>query len=312
VGKVTAAVHTESYRGPVEKEITVTSDDPTHPLMSLHIKLNIVGSIDILPRAYMSMPVPPNMDYTARIVVRKEKSEKGELNITEANATAPWIAVKTRKVDKPEPPTAELPAAQPGDYIVEATVTDESQIVQSGQQIRFKTGLTREPQTAIPLSIAVQQAVSAVPATLVLVTNGAKEVSGTINVAVRQSLAKQPVTTAVTPQAFSVKLDPDGDRRYKATVTWKSDGNESSKLGWVTFNVTGESVRVPVRVRDTPVPLKPMVPPGTGPEGTILTAPDTPPAGQNPGAASPPAGNPPNPTPPSGGSPSAPPPPQKP
>jgi len=89
VGKVKAQVHTESYRGPVEKEITVTSDDPTNPVLSLHVKATIVGSIEIFPRAYLTLPAPPNNEYDTKILVRKEKSEKGELNITEANATVP-------------------------------------------------------------------------------------------------------------------------------------------------------------------------------------------------------------------------------
>src|SRR5438093_13484058 len=106
--------------------------------MSLRIKANIVGSIDIFPRPYLAMPSPPNMDYTAKSLVRKEKSEKGELNVTEAGASVPWISVKTRKVEKAEPPTTELPAAEPGDFVLEVGVTDETLIVQSGQQVHFK------------------------------------------------------------------------------------------------------------------------------------------------------------------------------
>jgi hypothetical protein len=285
VGKVTAQVHTESYRGPVEKEIIVKSDDPTNGVMALHVKANIVGSIQIFPRAYLVLPSPPNNDYDTKILVRKEKSEKGELNITDAVATVPWLAVKTRKVEKAEPAIGELPAAEPGDFIVELSVSDESAIVQSGQQVRFKTGLTREPQTAVPVSIAYQQAIIASPPTLVLMAlDNAKETSGAFEVTVRSNLASQPVTTAVTPQAFSVKLEPDGPRRYKANVEWKWEGENPERLGFVTVTVAGESVRVPVRVRDKPFAK---LPPGQqvpNPEavispaadGSSLPAPDTP------------------------------------
>src|SRR5262245_42033764 len=46
-GKVTAQLHTESYRGPVEKEIVVTSDDPENRTMALRLKATIVGSVEI-------------------------------------------------------------------------------------------------------------------------------------------------------------------------------------------------------------------------------------------------------------------------
>jgi len=282
VGKVKAQVHTESYRGPVEKEITVTSDDPTNPVLSLHVKANIVGSIEIFPRAYLTLPAPPNNEYDTKILVRKEKSEKGELNITEANATVPWLVVKTRKVEKAEPATAELPAAEPGDFVVELTVSDESAIIQSGQQVRFKTGLTREPQTAVPVSIVYQQAILASPPTLVLMAlDGAKEASGTFDVTVRTNLASQPLTTAVSPQAFSVKMEPQGPRHYKASVDWKREGENPERLGFVTVTVAGESLRVPIRVRDKPFPT---TPPGAAPAAPgaapgAAPAPETPPAG---------------------------------
>lgn len=253
----------------MEKEITVTTDDPTNPVMSLHVKANIVGSIDILPRAFLILPSPPNNDYSAKILVRKEKSEKGELNITEAKSTVPWLTAKARKVEKDEPPTGELPAAQPGDFIVEVSVTDETAIVQSGQQLTFKTGLTRETQATVPVSVGIQQPLAANPTSLVLMAlDGAKEASGTIDVMVRANLASQPLTASVTPQAFSVKLVPDGPRHYKATVDWKS-GDTPEKLGAVTFTVTGETLRVPIRIRDKsklpPGPQAPEAAPGALP-----------------------------------------------
>jgi len=282
VGKVTASVHTDSYRGPVEKEITVTSDDPTNVVMALRIKANIVGSIEIFPQTYLAIPTPPNNEYATRILVRKEKSETGELKITDPTATVPWLIVKPRKVEKAEPPSGNLPAAEPGDYIVDITVSDESQIIQSGQQIRFKTGLTRETQTALPISIVYQQAITASPQTLVLFAlDGAKETAGSFDVTVRNNLADTPVKTEVTPQSFSVKLEPTGPRRYKANVSWKWVGENPERLGWVTLLVAGESVRVPVRVRDKPFAKAPpgQAPgPGASPEGNPAAAPPAAPA----------------------------------
>jgi len=182
--------------------------------------------------------------------------------------------------------------------------------MQSGQQIRFKTGLTRETQASIPLSIVYQQPLTANPATVVLMAlDGVKEASGSFDVTVRSNLAEQPVTASVTPQNFTVKLEPDGPRHYKANVGWKSEGDSPVKLGWITLQVVGESLRVPVRVRDKP-PAKLQVP-ATGQldPGPALVAPVAPPANGAPanGAAPPANGG----TPPASG-PDTPPPSQKP
>ena len=116
--------------------------------------------------------------------------------------------------------------------------------------------------------------------------DGAKEASGVLDVTVRGSLADQPVTASVTPQNFAVKLEPNGPRHYKATVDWRSNGRSPEKLGYVTLMVTGESLRVPVKVRDKQPRLQPgPQPPGTGASPQPSQAPATTPAPDTPAPA---------------------------
>lgn len=41
-GKVTATVKTEGFHGPIDKQVTLTTDDPLAPTALLHIKANVV------------------------------------------------------------------------------------------------------------------------------------------------------------------------------------------------------------------------------------------------------------------------------
>ena len=77
-----------------------------------------------------------------------------------------------------------------------------------------------------------------------------------------------------------MKLEPAGPRRYKANVSWKREGENPDRVGWVTLLVAGESVRVPVRVRDKPLPK---APPGQAPDPAAASP------GANPPTATPPA-----------------------
>ncbi len=163
-GKVTAQLATENYRGAVDKAITVTSNDPKNGTTVLHLKATIVGSVEVLPRMFLGFPSYPLWDFSAKLLVRKVKSETGELKITDLTSTAPWLTTRSRKVEKPEPEADGLPALVPGDWVIDIEVSETAPPGQSSQQsVKFKTGLTREPVITIPVAVALQQAMQAVP-----------------------------------------------------------------------------------------------------------------------------------------------------
>jgi hypothetical protein len=250
VGKVTAQVHTESYRGSVEKTIAVTTSDPTKPSVTLHLKANVIGSVEVLPSAYLGFPRPPQMEYSAKMLIRKDKTETGELKVTDVTTSVPWLIAKARKVESPEPERVGIiPAALPGDWILDVSVSDEAPKGNTGQQVRFKTGLPREPEVTLPASVSLQQGIQAMPANLVMpMPAGSKEASATFTVAVRPGLGKEELKATSTSELFGVTLVPDGERHYKGTVAWKATGENPEKRGTVTISAGGESATVTVAV----------------------------------------------------------------
>lgn len=277
-GKVTASVHTDNLRGPIEKAITVVSSDAEHPMMQLRLKANVVGSVEILPFWQILFPTAPEWGYTQRVVIRKDKSETGELAVTGLTTTSPWLTAKASRVTEATPaptvpavaikgrPSSPIPppVPQPGDWVIDVGFTEEAPSGQSGQQIRFKTGLGREPEVAIPVSVVIQQPMHFWPENLSLPLDTAEETSGTntFHVALRPGLAGKVPEARATPEGYSVTLKPDGERLYEGTVVWTARDGKTEKNGQVIVTVGGESGVLPLRVV--------VRAPGTGPKpGTV-------------------------------------------
>ncbi len=275
VGKVTAQLKTENYRGPVEKVITVTSNDPTNPSVSLRLKANIVGSVQILPRPGLAFPAGMAWDYSGKVLIRKDNTESGTLAVSDVATTVPWLTAKARKVEKTEAAAGGLPEAQTGDYVIEVAVSDEAPQVSGGFSVTFKTGLTREPDMSLPVSVVLQTPMRVMPSPLFLPqpTAEGKGTQATLSIAVRPGLAKQPLTATVSPDAFSVTVEPDGLRKYKTNVVWKPSGPDTPTEGNVVFHVGEETSTVLVRIGNgltrpsavRPNPVKPGTPVEAGP-----------------------------------------------
>lgn len=54
MGKVTAAVHTANFKGPITKSVTVTTNDPENAHFTLQLKANVLVPVDIQPSENIS------------------------------------------------------------------------------------------------------------------------------------------------------------------------------------------------------------------------------------------------------------------
>lgn len=257
-GKVSATVKTEGVRGRIEKAVTVTTNDPAKAVVALRVKAEVVGSVEFVPRPGLAFPEGMDWKWTSRIIVRKDRTESGDLNLTEITPNVPWLSATAKKVSEPMPAAEGLPEALPGDYLLEVTVTDQAPRTQGGFTIKMKTGLTREPEVTFPVSVVNQQPMRPVPSALYLQAPKASEneVVATIEALLRPGIPKdQAVTATVSPEPFTVAVEPDGPRKYKATVRWKVAKDQRAtalRQGAVVFHVGEESMTVPVRIDPDP------------------------------------------------------------
>lgn len=249
-GSIKVSIHTANYKGPIGKGITVTHDDTTQGPIMLSVKANVVGSAVVFP--YPSLTLAPRMKgfkEPALLLIRRDETEKGTLDVTGLTASVPWLKTTLRKVAAPEAAVEGLPAAIPGDYVISVLV-DHAPVGSTAQSITFKTGLTRESQMTIPVMVTVRAPVILQPNELILQPkpDAADEATGQILAAVREDLDPKTLVVTADDKAFVVTLDPPGERAFKLVVAWKSKGKKTPTETKIHLRLGEDSVDLPVRV----------------------------------------------------------------
>jgi hypothetical protein len=250
-GSIKASVHTANYKGSIGKAITVTHDDPTQGPITVSLLAKIVGSVEILPYPAVQIGrTRRGFETPAKLLVRKDTTETGTLEISGLASSAEWLKVTSRKVEADEPAVDGLPAAVPGDILL-AVRAEGAPVGTSVVNVSFKTGMTREPQVTIPVTVNVQPVVTVQPNDLILNPNpnGAESASGEALVAVREDLDPKKVTVVSDVPAFVVRVDPPGERAFRVFVEWSGKGKTAAPTSaLIHIRVGKENVDLPVRV----------------------------------------------------------------
>ncbi len=264
MGKIKGAIRTEGlHAGSLAKSIAVTTDDPAHPSATLIIKVNIVGSVNLFP-ASLFLAFGDARGPVGRLLVRKDETEKGDLKVSDVAAGAPWLAVTARRVEAATPAVPPLPAAQPGDWEIEATANPAGLPTGAYQaQLRFKTGLPREPEISVPVSFRIPPEVNVSTPQLLLPPppTAGEAAKGMMYAMVRSDLNPADLRAEAEPASFHVALEPSGPRGYKVAVTWTPEGADPPREGRVTIRLGKYATVVAVRVA-TPAAPAPPVPAG--------------------------------------------------
>ena len=249
-GSIRASVHTANYNGPIGKSITVTHDDPTQGPIPLGVNAKIVGSVQVYP--YPALQLAPHrkgFEGSAKLIVRQDPTEKGTLAFDGLAASVKWLKATSRRVTAAEPAVAGLPAASPGDIVV-SVQADGAPTGTHHERLTFRTGLTREPQVTIPVTVNIQPAVTTQPNALILTPppESPQGVTGSVLVSVRDDLDPKTVAVTSDASAFTVRVDPPGERAFRLFVDWTGAGRNAPPETTIHIKVGKESVDLPVRV----------------------------------------------------------------
>ncbi len=249
-GTIRVRLHTSNYTGTIGKTVTVTHDDPTQGALTLSFSANIVGSVNVLPHASLQLGTRlKGFGTPARLIVRKDPTERGTLAVDGLVASASWLKVTSRRVTGDERPGEGVPAALPGDFVVSAQV-DAPPVGSHAESITFRTGLPREPQVKIPVLVMVQPAVVLQPNDLRLnpKPGASAEATGQVLASIREDLDPKSLVVSSDASAFSVRVDPPGERAFRLIVDWEEKGENSPTETKIHVRAGGETVELPVRV----------------------------------------------------------------
>jgi hypothetical protein len=271
-GKVTASVKTDGLLGVVNKVVSVTTDDPGRPNISLILRANIVTSVDFLPTRALFVPAGAAAAGTGKLVVRKNETEKGDLKVKDITASVPWLKVSARKVEVPEqPPSSGAVPAQPNDWVIEAKIDGEPPQAPPGGQlsaeIRFKTGLSREPEVTFPVTVRTTPPIQFSGPMVYIPYPGEppQPQRSTIYVRVEPPLDPNSLKVEAVPPAFQAVANLVGPTRVRVDVTWTPSGENTPKDGSVTARLGTAVISVPVKVNPpaSPIVIEPTPAPAT-------------------------------------------------
>jgi hypothetical protein len=250
-GSIHASVHTASYKGPIGKSVTVNHDDKSQGPIQLNMTANIVGSVEILPYPALQLARQRRGFTTpALLIVRKDATETGTLKFDRLAASVPWLKVSSRVVKTEEPPVEGLPAAVPGDIVLSVQATTGAPPGSSVEKVTFNTGLTREPEVSVPVTVFVQAAVTLQPNDLILnpTPEAAAAAHGEVLASLRDDLDPKSLTVNSESPAFTVKIDPPGALAFRILVDWTGKGKKPATATTVHVHAGKETVDLPVRV----------------------------------------------------------------
>jgi len=244
VGKVNAKINTKEFRGPVDRGITLFTDDPDQPQVPLWLHVDVAGSVQMFPRPFLDLrPGPSGDKASARLLVRQDPGEKGELRIIDPTTDAPWLRVTARKVETSEPAAGDLPEAKAGDVLMTVEPVGELPEGSHPQKLRFGTGLPTEPTVEVPISVFVRPPLQVLPDAI---TFGPAEQDGTrravVQVAVRADLAEAPLVVEGPAGLQSTQLSV-GANRFQVSLSWT--GKEAPR-GEVVFRAGTVTRKVPI------------------------------------------------------------------
>ena len=250
VGTIKASIHTTNLRGSIGKGITVNHDDKSQGAILLSVKANVVGSVTVFP--YPTLTIAPRMkgfSTPAYLLVRKDDTEKGVLNLDGLKASASWLKVSMRKVTSPEPPVEGLPAAAVGDVVLSVQL-EHPPVGSSAQNVTFNTGLARESQITIPVIVNVRAPIVLQPTELVLQPkpDAPESASGQVLASIRDDLDPKTLVVTTDDKSFVARIETPGERAFRLIVDWTKPGKKPSMETKVHLSAGGESIDLPVRV----------------------------------------------------------------
>jgi len=242
VGYVNATLDTHKLRGTVGRGITVYTDDPRRESVMLPIRGEVVGGASVLPQESLFLSTHGRGEVPGMLLVQREPSEKGTLELTNIQVSAPWIEVHAIPLTELRPASDGIPTGRPGDWVLQVELLDSAPYGRFSESVRFETGLERQEAIEIPITVAVQPPVRLSLTELELPSTPGDS-RGTILLTVRRDLDPRALKVESDTGELSLEVEPSGPRGYKVHAAWNGQGPPH---GTITFKVGGESFSIPV------------------------------------------------------------------
>jgi len=237
---------TSTLRGHVSRVINLRTNDPNLPFTRLTMNVIVRTSVDVLPQIQVQLSNAREGTQQARVLLRREPDEKGQLAVTGLRASASWLEARASKIETTRPGGGGIPTGRPGDWLIEVALAEQPPRGETHAELSFKTGLTLEPEITLPVTVRYVPVVRLNFNEAVLTANAGSSPSDTVIGAVRRGLDSGQLRVTVEPSSMRARIEPSGKRHFKLHLEWPGAGGGDT--GTVTFHMGDETFALPVSI----------------------------------------------------------------
>jgi hypothetical protein len=215
VGKVSAAVHTTNFKGPVTKSVTVTTNDPENSRFTLTIKAVVTVPLDVQPSENIAFNGKAESLSAQQVTITSADGQPFDItSVTAADPSFTATVVAVPAEGSPAPATkAGTVASGVGKYRVTVNPSKNIAVGRLNSSILLKTTHPKASDLTLRVFGTVTGDIDVVPQYLTLSTGA----SATSEAKVQHAMIKKP--TGEPLQILSVTSDNPQVETKLTTVT---------------------------------------------------------------------------------------------
>jgi len=223
----------------------VHSNDPVRPRLTLTLRVEVLGSVSVLPQEVLFMRSRPGEPMVARGLIRQDPTEKGGiLEVSDVEVSEDWLVASVERLFEAQPRGGGLPAGRAGDWRLEVHFRDDEPVFgRRRANVSFRTGLPRQPSVELPVIVNLQAPVNFSKPQLTMRPTSGGMTGDPMVVSVRRGLDPSQLRVEARPSSLEVEIEPSGERMFKVGVGWKGEDRPEALL---IFHVGDERIRLPI------------------------------------------------------------------
>ncbi len=159
-GKITAAVDTKNFSGPITKTVSVVSNDPENPQLALTIKAIVKPYVEVAPQEFVRFSAIKGDTATQDLILF---SAEPDFHPTVGESSQPYVQAQI----SPAADKEKIEGKTGAQYKLHVTLQANAPVGVLNAPIHVKTGVAKQPDMDIRVSGIVRDRISVTPASIV-------------------------------------------------------------------------------------------------------------------------------------------------
>lgn len=252
-GRIKAAVETASFTGPINKAVTISSNDPDTPTAQVSVRAVVKPYVEAYPAGFVRVNVLQGDTDKRSVVLYSEEDEPFEIEAIEVPGD--WVKVDYAPV--PEDERAPVGRENQNQYKIDVVVGGPT--APAGplmDKIKIHTNSPHQPEYLLSLSGVIRPAFNVSPTVLNFgeVDPKASTAVRTITVSTNNTATPNAFTVnkveSTNPKVFSAEAKPTAPGQYEVQVRLSNDataGTLDGDLKIYTSDIGNPVITVPVK-----------------------------------------------------------------